>query len=118
MAYPNKSKFIALYRAMQSDHPSADVTLKSLDEDQKKLFFGKFMMDAGNAFLEIKDELDRAIGEMGDDFSSEDPRKWDSLDWGIFNAAVTGHRYETILRYYAAGRPNMHLIWGEIESRL
>lgn len=118
MSYPNKSRFISLYRAMQSDHPSADVALKSLSKEQKKLFFDKFMFDAGAVFLEIKDELDAAIEDLGDDFSSEDPRNWDGQDWQAFYARIEGHQYERILSKYANGENSMHLIWREIEDRL
>lgn len=117
MSYPNKSKFIALYRAMQTSHPSADIGLKSLDEEQREQF-DQFVKDAGNAFLEIKDELDVAIGELGDDFSHMDPRNWDGVDWEAFYRRVSGHKYEMILRLYAEGKPNIHLIWKEIENRL
>lgn len=117
MTYPNKAKYIAIYKAAQSGHPSAEVGLKSLSEEQRQQF-AQFQVDAGNAFLEIKDELDRAIGELGDVFSSEDPRKWTADDWWEFNAGVRDHPYEEILTKYAKGENNMSLIWGEIESRL
>lgn len=117
MTYPNKTKFIALYRAMQTGHPSAQVGLKALTEEQKTLF-DQFMFDAGAIFLEVKDELDQAIDALGDDFSDPDPRKWDDGDWVEFFCRVDGHEYEEILTKYAKGENNMDLIWGEIQSRL
>ena len=117
MTYPNKSKFISLYRAAQSGHPSAEVGLKSLDEEQKKLF-DQFVFDAGAIFLEIRDELDAVIDGLGDDFTDSDPRNWTGVDWQAFRAGIEGHRYEEILSLYAEGKPNIHLLWGEIESRL
>jgi hypothetical protein len=117
LTYPNKTKFIALYRALQTGHPSAQVGLKSLTEEQKTLF-DQFMFDAGAIFLEVKEELDQAIDALGDDFSDPDPRNWDGQDWQAFHARIEGHRYEEILTKYAKGENNMDLIWGEIASRL
>ena len=117
MTYPNKSKFVALYRAAQSGHPSAEVGLKSLDEEQKKLF-DQFVFDAGALFIELKDELDQAIECLGDDFSHEDPRNWTEDDWNTFYGRVEGHPYEEILTKYAKGENNMALIWEEIERLL
>lgn len=117
MSYTNKSKFIAIYKAAQAGHPSADVGLKSLSEEQQAQF-AQFQVDAGNAFLEIKDELDSAIEYLGDDFSDTDPRNWTGDDWDTFYEGIEGHRYEEILTKYAKGENNMDLIWGEIASRL
>ena len=117
MSYPNKSKFIAIYKAMQGGHPSGAVGLKSLDEGDKKLF-DKFVFDAGAIWLEIKDELDEAIESLGDGFSDPDPRKWEPLDWWEFNAGIEDHPLAEILKLYAEGKQNMHLIWEEIEKRL
>lgn len=117
MTYPNKSKFIAIYKAAQAGHPSADVGLKSLSGEQQAQF-AQFQVDAGNAFLEIKDELDEAIDALGDDFSDPDPRKWTALDWWEFYAGVEDHPYKEILTKYAKGENNMPLIWEEIERRL
>ena len=117
MTYPNKSKFIAIYKSMQSGHPSAEVGLKSLDEEQKKLF-DQFVFDAGALFLELKDELDQAIDCLGDDFSDSDPRNWNGVDWQAFYARIEGHPYEEILTKYAKGENNMALIWEEIERLL
>jgi hypothetical protein len=115
--YPNKSKFIALYRAMQNDHPSAKAQYDSLTE-VLKVDFENFQVDAGNAFLQLKDDLDEAIADLGEDFTSEDPRNWTGVDWQAFNARIEGHKYEEIIRLYAEGKPNIHLIWKEIENRL
>lgn len=117
MSYPNKSKFIAIYKAAQSGHPSAEVGINSLNEEQKAQF-AQFQVDAGNIFLELKDELDEAIESLGDDFSDPDPRKWDKFDWIKFEARVKGHNFEEILTKYANGENNMPLIWEEIERRL
>lgn len=117
MTYPNKSKFIAIYKAAQAGHPSADVGLKSLSPEQQDQF-AQFQVDVGNAFLEVKDELDEAIEGLGDDFSSTDPRSWTGVDWQAFYARIEGHHYEEILTKYAKGENNMDLIWGEIASRL
>lgn len=115
--YPNKSKFIALYRAMQTAHPSAEPGLNSLSEDERKAF-EIFQVDAGNAFLQLKEELDEAIDSLGDMFSGPDPRKWTAEDWWEFNAGIAGHRFEEILTKYAKGENNMDAIWREVSDRL
>lgn len=117
MTYPNKSKFIAIYKAAQAGHPSAEVGLKSLSEEQRQQF-AQFQVDAGNAFLEIKDELDAVVDSLGDDFSSTDPRHWTGVDWQAFYARIADHPYEEILTKYAKGENNISLIWELIESRL
>lgn len=117
MTYPNKSKFISIYRAMQTGHPSGPTGLKSLDEEQKALF-DQFVFDAGAIWLEIKDELDAAIEGLGDGFSDSDPRKWEPLDWWEFYAGVEDHPLKEILVKYAKGENNMDLIWRELEARL
>ena len=118
MTYPNKSKFIALYRAAQSGHPSAEVGLKSLDEEQKK-FFDQFVFDAGALFLELKDELDQGLEDLADACPEQtDPRKWDGQDWQMFRAAVEGHRFEEIYVLMAQGKENIHLVWDELGKRL
>lgn len=117
MTYQHKSKFISIYRAMQSGHPSVNVGLKSLDEEQKKQF-DQFVFDAGAIWLEIKDELDAAIEGLGDGFSDPDPRKWGPLDWWEFNAGVEDHPLKEILVKYAKGENNLPEIWKELEARL
>ena len=102
---------------MQAGHPSAEVGLKSLDEEQKPLF-DQFVFDAGAIFLEIKDELDEAIEGLGDNFSDEDPRKWTALDWWEFYAGIEDHPLKEILIKYAKGENNLVLIWKELENRL
>jgi hypothetical protein len=115
--YPNKSKFIALYRAMQNDHPSAKAQYDSLTE-VLKVDFENFQVDAGNAFLQLKEELDEAVENLGDMFSGPDPRKWTAEDWWEFNAGIGGHRFEEILTKYAKGENNMDAIWREVSDRL
>ena len=117
MTYPNKSKFIALYRAAQSGHPSAEVGLKSLNTEDKALF-DQFVFDAGAVFIELKDELDEAIEGLGDGFSDPDPRKWTALDWWEFYAGIEDHPHKEILTKYAKGENNMDLIWEELSNRL
>lgn len=105
-----------MYRAMQTAHPTAKAQYDSLGE--LKELFDQFVMDAGDMFLVLKDELDAAVADLGEDFSDADPRNWDGQDWQAFNARIEGHKYEEIIRAYANGKPNMHLIWMEIENRL
>lgn len=115
--YPNKSRFVALYRAMQTEHPTAKAQYDSLTEVMK-VDFDNFVVDAGDMFLVIRDELDEAVADLGEDFTSEDPRHWTGVDWQAFNARIEGHKYEEIIRLYAEGKPNIGLIWKEIETRL
>lgn len=117
MTYPNKSKFIAIYKAAQAGHPSAEVGMNSLNEEQKAQF-AQFQVDAGNVFLELKDELDAAVESLGDGFSDADPRKWTAEDWWEFYAGVEDHPFAEILTKYAKGENNMDLIWRELEARL
>ena len=117
MSYPNKSRFIALYRAMQSEHPTAKAQYDSLTEVMR-VDFDNFVFDAGAIFLEIKDELDEAIEGLGDNFSDEDPRKWNALDWWEFYAGIEDHPLKEILIKYAKGENNLPLIWKELEARL
>lgn len=81
--------------------------------------FNQFQVDVGNVFIEVKEELDQALEDIADVCPEEsDPRKWNAVDWAVFELAIAGHRYEEILRTYAAQLPNIHLIWKEIDSRL
>lgn len=110
-------RFIALYRAMQADHPTAKMQLDSLTPAQR-VEFDVFFRSAGTVFIEIKEELDKAIDDLGDIFTDPDPRKWTPLDWWDFNAGVEDHPLKEILTKYAKGEPNTDLIWKEIERRL
>jgi hypothetical protein len=117
LSYQHKSKFISIYRALQTGHPSGLTGLKSLDEEQKKQW-DQFIYDAGAIWLEIKDELDEAIESLGDGFSDSDPRKWEPLDWWEFYAGVEDHPLKEILIKYAKGESNLDLIWEELSNRL
>lgn len=81
--------------------------------------FNQFQVDVGHVFIEVKEELDQALTDIADVCPDEpDPRKWNAVDWAVFELAIAGHEYEEILRTYAAQLPNIHLIWKEIDSRL
>jgi predicted DNA-binding helix-hairpin-helix protein len=117
-----RQKFLPILRMMYSadpavDHPIAQRALKQMDETQLEQF-KDFQIDVGNLFIEFKEELDAEVEELSDDFSDPDPRKWSMGDWGTFEIAVTGSKYEEIIRAYAHGKENIHLIWKEIEQRL
>ena len=87
-------------------------------QPKERVAFATFQVDVGNLFLELKDELDEAVANLGDDFSDPDPRKWDMDDWLTFEVAVKGHKYEEIIRRYGSGEQNIDLIWKELSNRL
>jgi hypothetical protein len=116
--YPNKKKFLAIYKAAQNNHPSAQAGMNSLNVDERKLF-DEFFFDCGALFLELKDELDAGLEELAEVHPEEtDPRKWDIKDWNQFHKATEGHKFYHIYRLMAEGKSNIHLIWEEIERRL
>lgn len=87
--------------------------------ETEQVEFNDFQHKVGNIFLELKDELDKGLDDLADAFPEEtDPRKWDGQDWQMFHAAVEDHRFEEIYTTYAKQKPNLHLMWEEIESRL
>lgn len=110
-------RFIALYRAMQADHPTAKMQLDSLSDEQR-LDFDLFFHNAGATFIELKEELDKAIDSLGDVFSGPDPRKWTAEDWWEFHNGISDHPLSEIITKYATGESNIDLIWKEIERRL
>jgi hypothetical protein len=79
--------------------------------------FWAFQVDVGNLFIELKEELDKGLEDLGD-FSDADPALWDEDDWVQFYVAVAGHKFEDIYLKMAKRQPNIDLIWGEIENRL
>jgi len=118
VSYPNKTRFIALYRAMQTGHPTAQTQYKSLGKDQQEKF-DQFVFDCGAVFLELKDELDQGLEDLADYCPEEtDPRKWHSGEWITFHQAVEGHKFQEIYTLMAQGKENIHLIWQEVEKRL
>lgn len=116
--YPQKKKFLAIYKAAQNNHPSAQAGMNSLNVTERKLF-DEFFFDCGGLFLELKDELDQGLEDIADDCPTEtDPRKWNGSDWEVFLNAVKHHKYREIYTLMAQGKSNIHLIWEEIERRL
>jgi len=113
-----QNKFLAIYKASLSGHPSGAVGMKSLStEDQAE--FNTFMFDVGALFEELKEELDQGLEDLADACPEEtNPRKWDDGDWANFYGAVSGHRFEEIYTLMAEGKENIHLIWKELEKRL
>lgn len=114
----NKSKFIALYRAITSGHPSAEATFKSLTE-QERADFAAFQLRAGAAYVALMDELEQGLEELADVHPDEsDPRKWTDDDWATFKAATESHKFYEFYRTMAAGQNNIDLIWQELTKRL
>ena len=118
----NRRKHLAILKNMYSgDRVQIEMAHRALDqvEEAEREQFYQFQRDVGNVFIEIKEELDQALEDLGDYCPEEtDPRKWNAADWAMFEIAINGHKYEQILRTYAAGLPNINLIWKEIDSRL
>jgi len=87
--------------------------------ETEQVDFNNFQHYVGEHFLKIKEELDKGLDELADEFPEEtDPRKWDVGDWYLFDVAVAGHKYENLYRTYAMQQPNIHLMWEEIEKRI
>lgn len=107
-----------LYSGDQIMIEAAHKALSQLEPEEQEQF-SKFQVDVGNVFIEVKEELDQALEDLADVCPEEtDPRKWNAVDWAVFELAINGHKYEQILRTYAAQLPNIHLIWKEIDNRL
>lgn len=118
----NRRKHLTILKNMYSGDTvqieMAHRALEQIEPEERKQFL-QFQRDVGNVFLEVREELDQALEDLGDYCPEEtDPRKWDAADWATFEIAIAGHKYEQILRTYAAQLPNIHLIWKEIDSRL
>lgn len=121
MSTDNRRKHLVILKDMYSgDTVRIEMAHRALAfiEDAEREQFDAFQKTVGDIFITVKDELSDAVADLGDDYSDPDPRKWNAADWAIFELAINGHKYEAILRTYAAGLPNIHLIWKEIDSRL
>lgn len=118
----NRRKHLVILKDMYSgDQVRIEMAHRALSfiQDEERDEFNAFQVDVGNVFIEVKEELDQALEDLGDYCPEEtDPRKWGAADWAMFEIAIAGHKYETILRTYAAQLPNIHLIWKEIDTRL
>lgn len=118
----NRRKYLVILKDMYSgDQVRIEMAHRALQfiEGEEREAFEAFQRDVGNVFIEVKEELDQALDDLADHCPEEtDPRKWNAVDWAVFELAIAGHKYETILRTYAAQLPNIHLIWKEIDSRL
>ncbi len=122
MSTDNRRKYLQILKMVFSDDPAVDVPIATraialLDEEQREEFM-KFHAVIGGLFTFIKEEIDLVVAGLSEDFSDEDPRKWDMGDWGTFELAITGNKFEEIIRAYAHGKDNIKLIWKEIDSRL
>jgi hypothetical protein len=118
----NRRKYLTILQKLYSDDPVVDGPIAyramQLLTPAEQEEFSAFQVDVGNIFVEFKEELDNDVQDLSDKFSHEDPRKWDMGDWATFELAITGHKWEEIIRAYAHGKQNIDLIWKEIENRL
>lgn len=118
----NRRKYLTILKGLYSgDRVQIEMSGKSMQffEPEEQEAFSTFQFDVGNLFVELKEELDKYLEAIADYCPEEpDPRKWGPADWAEFDLAVAGYKYEDILRTYAAGIPNIHLIWAVIEDRL
>jgi len=120
IAEDNRRKHLTILKNLYS----GDKTLigmagraKDKFEEGEQEAFSAFQVDVGNLFIELKAELDEGIEHFGE-FSDPDPAKWDFDDWFQFENAIAGKPFEEIYRLMAQRKPNIDLIWGEIENRL
>jgi len=116
----DKRKFLTILKNLYSGETAtinAARKAQTLFEEGEQEVFNAFAFDVGALFIELKEELDAGLEELGD-FSDPDPRKWDDGDWVDFFAATNGHRFEEIYDTMALGKPNIDLIWGELENRI
>jgi hypothetical protein len=116
----NRRKYLTILKNLYS----GDRTLVSMAGRAKAKFeeaeheaFNAFQVDVGALFLDLKEELDQGIEDLGE-FSDPDPAKWDFDDWFQFQNAIAGHKFEEIYHLMATRQPNVHLIWTELENRL
>ena len=118
----NRRKHLEILKNMYSgDRVRIEMAHRALSfvEGDERDAFNAFQVDVGNVFIEVKEELDQVLEDLADRCPEEtDPRKWNAADWAVFELAITGHKYERILRTYAAGLPNIDLIWAEIDGRI
>jgi hypothetical protein len=118
----NRRKHLEILKNMYSgDRVRIEMAHRALNmiEEEEREAFDQFQRDVGNVFIEVKEELDQTLEDLADDCPDEpDPRKWNAADWAVFELAINGHRFENILRTYAAGLPNIDLIWKEIDQRI
>lgn len=116
----NRRKHLTILKNLYS----GDKTLVSMGhralgkfEEGEDEAFATFQQDVGALFIELKEELDEGIENLGE-YSDPDPAKWDFDDWFQFQNAIAGHKYEEIYNLMAQRKPNIDLIWGEIENRI
>jgi len=115
-----RRKHLTILKNLYSgDHVLVEAASRSqrLFEAKEQDAFNGFQIDVGALFLELKAELDEGIEHFGE-FSDPDPAKWDFDDWFQFENAIAGKPFEEIYRRMAQRKPNIDLIWGEIENRL
>lgn len=122
MSTDNRRKYLTILKMVFSDDPAVDAPIAQraialLDEKQREEFTA-FHQVVGGMFAIIKREIDVVVEGLSEDFSDPDPRKWDMGDWGTFELAITGNKYEQVIRAYAHQQDNIRLIWNEIDNRL
>lgn len=117
----NRRKHLEILKNMYSgDRVRIEMAHRALNliEEDERTAFDSFQREVGNVYLEVTKDVVEVIEGLGDNFSDEDPRKWNAADWAVLELAINGHKYENIIRTYAAGLPNLQLIWKEIDQRL
>ena len=118
----DKRKFLTILKNLYSgDAVLVGMATKATQqmEEAEHEAFTQFQVDVGALFIELKDELDKGLEDMADSFPEEtDPRKWDVIEWSVFHKAAFGHKFYEIYSTMAQGKPNIDLIWGELENRI
>ena len=105
---------------------SGDRVLMSMGQRAQTFFeegeqeaFNAFQVDVGNLFLELKEELDQGLEDLAPAHPEEpDPRKWDFDDWFLFEQTTADHKFYEIYKTMGKGKPNINLVWKEIEARI
>jgi len=118
----DKRKFLTILKNLYSGETATINAARKAQEqfeDGEQEAFNQFQIDVGALFLELKEELDQGLEDMADAFPDEtDPRKWDVIEWSTFHKAAFGHKFYEIYSTMAQGKPNIDLIWGELENRI
>lgn len=119
-----KESHIALLRTMygpkqeKADLLMVQNAIQRMEEKEQEQF-SAFMIQAGEVFTDLMEDLDRELEKLADIFpDEEDPRNWDADDFLKFEAAIAGHEYEELWRTYALQKDNLHLVWAKVLERI
>lgn len=105
-------------KQLSTDIQMVQNSIKRMSEKEQE-DFSAFMIQAGEMFTLLMEDLDRELEKLADIFPDEtDPRNWDADDFLKFEAAIAGHEYEELWRTYAMQKDNLHLVWAKVLERI